>query len=100
MTGGLWTLEFDLDLTSTQSLIILTFGLQWLVHDYGGLWEKMTTKLPDILEVLSKKVIFPSREMLVTHEQARSQRPETRAQAQLTPALSTYVVVALGTWRH
>lgn len=36
---GPWTLESTLDLRSTQSLVTLTFGLQWLVHDYGGLWK-------------------------------------------------------------
>lgn len=56
----------------------------------------MTTKVPDILDALSKKVIFPSQGMLMTHEQARSQHTETCAQAQLTPVLSIYAVVKPG----
>lgn len=91
-------MESDLDLRSTQSLVILTCGPKWLVHDYGGLWKKMTTEVPDISEVLSKKVIFPSG-MLVTHEQAWSQHTETCAQAQLTPALSAYAAVESGDTR-
>jgi hypothetical protein len=70
-----------------------------LVHDYGGLQDKMATKVPNVSEVLSKKVIFPSQGMLVTPEQALSQHTETRAQAQVTPALSANAVVEPGDTR-